>query len=236
MSTRLTTVPAAIGALFAVGLFTATSAAAQAPVSQSSDLRALHLRMPGEDFVSVEPVGEDVRIRVVHVGRVNDWCPGFVVQAVEKTLLRTTVQRVAGLRVCTMTNERVESALTRAEAHRVRMHFYASVDAVVADCPNAEREFVFVVPPDVDRVTLEQQSPDVEALWNLGARMRAVAMGNEPFENAAPETRAAREALGSALVPVLLDGKYSPYLAPLLADYTGPPEEREPNWVEVIDL
>jgi hypothetical protein len=70
---------------------------------RSSELRALYLRLTvddGTDFVNVEPLAADVRVRAVRVASVNEWCrPGWVVQAVEKIVPRTTVQALAGV-VC----------------------------------------------------------------------------------------------------------------------------------------
>jgi len=160
------------------------------------------------------------------------------VQAVETTLPRTTVQAVAGLRICAISNRRVERALKRAPDHHTYVDFIGSLDAVIADCGAAEREFVFAMPPLVDREVLRRRSPDVAALWDLGARLRAVAMGSEaddPFAGATPEIRAAREALGTSIVPELLVGKYAIYLKRRLAGYTGPPAEWEPQWVEVVE-
>ena len=86
------------------------TAAAAAP-----ELQAIHARIGvnyGDDFVIAEPVGPDVRLRVVRVALANEWCPGVLVQAVEKVLPRTTVQAVARLRVCSITDRRVATALS----------------------------------------------------------------------------------------------------------------------------
>ena len=49
------------------------------------ELQAIHARVGinyGDDFVIAEPVGPDVRVRVVRVASANEWCPGVLVQAV----------------------------------------------------------------------------------------------------------------------------------------------------------
>jgi hypothetical protein len=77
------------------------------------ELQAIHARVGinyGDDFVIAEPVGPDVRLRVVRVASANEWCPGVLVQAIEKVLPRTTVQAVARLRVCAITDRRVATA------------------------------------------------------------------------------------------------------------------------------
>ena len=86
--------------------------------------------------------------------------------------------------------------------------------------------------------TLRRRSPDVMALWELITRMQKITLQKEaddPFAGATPQERAAREALGTALVPFLRAGKYAEYLEPHLSKYTGPPTEREPSWSEIVD-
>lgn len=159
-------------------------------------------------------------------------------QAVEKVLPHTTVQAVAGRRVCAISRQRVESALKRSPDRYGYVDFIGSIDAVIADCGAAEREFVFAMPPMVDRHALSRRAPDVAALWALGARMRRLASdrkADDPFMDAMSDSRAAREALGTSIVPELLAGKYAPYLTPRLTGYAGPPTQLEPSWVEVVE-
>ena len=213
----------------------------RAEAGQSQGLRALHLRMTvdgGDDFVIVEPAGSDVRVRAVRVASASLYCPVLLVQAVERILPRTTVAAVAGLPVCGMSSRRVENALKEARSYRGSIDFIGRVDAVVADCGGADKEFVFIMPPLVDHEVLRRRSPDVKALWDLGEGMRALAFdrsSNDPFADAPPEGQAAREALGTAMVPVMLAGKYADYLKPNLAIYAGPPTVRDASWVEIVD-
>ena len=109
---------------------------------------------------------------------------------------------------------------------------------MIADCGGEDKDFVFVMPPMVDMEVLGRRSPDVKALWGLGEEMRVLAFdrnAEDPFAGGAPEVRAAREVLGTAMVPVLLTGKDAPYLKQSLASYVGPPTQREPSWVEIVD-
>ena len=218
----------------------------QRTAAAAPELQAIHARIGvnyGDDFVIAEPVGPDVRLRVVRVASANEWCPGVLVQAVEKVLPRTTVQAVARLRVCSITDRRVATALKRAPDHQSHIDFIGHLTAVIAVCDGTDREFAFIVPPMIDHDLLRRQSPDVKALWDLGARLRALAFVGEaddpdfPFEGATPERRAAREALGTSMVPVLLAGKYETYLRrqPTLDGYTGPPAVRVPEFAEVVE-
>jgi hypothetical protein len=210
-------------------------------VPTNPDLRALYIRLTlndGDDFVSVEALGADVRVRVVRVAEASEWCPGWVVQAVEKMVPRTTVQAVAGVRVCAISTQRVENALKRAPAHYGYVDFIGSIDVVVADCGGRERVFVFKMPPLIDRAVLRRRAADVSALWDIGVRTRALAShsgASDPFEDSTPAVRAAREALGTSIVPDLLAGTYGDYLKQPLTGYTGPPIQREPSWVEVLE-
>ncbi|MDO8680667.1 MAG: hypothetical protein Q7R30_19290 [Acidobacteriota bacterium] len=111
-----------------------------------------------------------------------------------------------------MSSRRVENALKAAPASYQAIDFFGRVDAVVADCGGADKEFVFIMPPLVDHEVLGRRAPDVKALWDLGGRMRALAFdrsSDDPFADATPEVQAAREALGTAMVPVLLAGRYA---------------------------
>lgn len=208
---------------------------------QAHALRSLHLRMNvdgGDDFVFVEQAGPDVRLRAVRVVNANGHCRSLVVQAVERILENTTVAGVAGLRVCGISNARVTEALKRSPSHEQPIDFFGSIAAVVADCDGADRDFVFAMPPLIDRDVLRRRAPDVEALWDLGRRLRSVALGkddDDPFSGATAQEVATRESLGTTLVPFLRTGKYGEYLEKSLSSYTGPPAERNPSWVEIVD-
>jgi hypothetical protein len=224
-------------------LRTTREAVSRAPRHQQrpSELRALYARLTvndGDDFVNVEPLGTDVRVRAVRVSAANEWCPGWVVQAVEKIVPRTTVQAVTGVRVCAISKQRVDTALKRAPDHYGYVDFVGSIDAVVADCDGVKRAFVFKMPPLIDRTVLRRRAPDVSALWDIGRRMRSLAGdrgASNPFEDSTPEGRSARETLGTSMVPDLLMGVYAGYLKQRLTAYIGPPIQREPSWVEVVE-
>jgi hypothetical protein len=208
------------------------------------ELRAVHARMTverGEDFVSVEPAGDGVRVRAVHVLTSNNWCPLTVVEAMERVLPATTVQTVVGVPVCDVSDAEVRRAVAKAPDFRGYVDFRGRIDAVVADCGERERGFAFVMPPVIDVAKLQRQSPRVAAIKGLGTRLRALVTGGapdayDPFEGMSAADRPTREALGTALVPELLRGPYSEVLTPRLTGYTQAPARRHPNFVEVVGL
>jgi TonB family protein len=231
------------------GLLADVAAAAPgAPgAARANRLQAFYVRGPGngtagsEDLIGVEAVGPDVRVRLIRVRRVDDFCPNLIVEAVEGMLPHTTVQAVAGVGLCSLPSRQVRLASARAQRHYSTVDFFGSVDAIVADCDRGARSFVLTQPPILDDRALRRQAPEVAALWNTASRV-----GNRittytfrdpdaPFR-AAP---AASEALGTALVPELLSERYvrllPDYLVKDLKHYTGPPAHRGMYPPDVID-
>ena len=225
----------AAGALSACG--------ARALAKPPTAVQSLHLRATtgsmGNDFVFVEPVEAGVRIRAVRVENANRECPSLVVQAVERVVPATTVQALAGAPVCSMTAARVEAAHRQAPYRGGDLvDFIGSIEALIAQCGGEERGFTRIAPPLVDDTVLHQRTPDVAALWDLLPRLQHLALDSrevDAFAGASPAVQAQREALGTALVPTLLQGRYGPYLRRVLADYTGPPAERDAVVPEVLE-
>ena len=215
-------------------------AAAHAQTPPAAELRSLHLRQTvwgGDEFVFVEPIGPDVRVRAVRVAHVNDHCPSLLVQAAETIVRGTTVQAVAKASLCSMTQARIDQA--HAQAPRLdTVDAFGGVEAVVAACGvGADREFV--APREFrDRDALARQSPDVADLWLILPRLRALVLDSSDttrFGRAPADVAARRAALGTTLVPELLKGRYGAYLRPILAGYDGPPVGRGPQFVELVD-
>lgn len=216
---------------------------------QSDQLRSLQLRMTvhgGDDFVTVESVGPDVRVRAIRVASIDEQCSLPVVQASERIFPRTTVAAIAGVQACKIAEQRVDKALKDAPGRYSTIDFLGSVDVVVAECGKREKVFLFQMPPLVDYDELQREAPDVSALWALGRRMRALAFTHrevdpdDPFDNPfgsyLPEVRTTQEALGTTLLPVLLNGAYEEYLRDQgFGSYRRAPTRREPAWVEVVD-
>ncbi|HMB81013.1 MAG TPA: energy transducer TonB [Vicinamibacterales bacterium] len=221
--------------------------AATATAQPVRSVRAFYVQMPaedGNDIVIVEPIGEDVRVRVVRIAFAHPLCPATLVQAVERILPHTTAQAVAGVRICAISNQRAALALKRAPDHHTYIDFGFSTDTVVAACQDGERVFVFQQPPMVNEKTLRRQAPDVAALWTLGRKARALATtrpDRDPLFGATDEERVAHEALGTSLVPELVSGKYDTlfrilsYVGRDLKAYTGSPAQREPLPVELVE-
>lgn len=226
-----------------LALLTASAAGETAAIAQErppAELRSLHLRQTvwgGDDFVIVEPVGPDVRVRVIRIARANEHCPSLQVEAAETMVSGTTVQAVAHAAVCSMTQGRVDRAHARAP-HVETIDARGGIEAVVAECGRGDRELVSRTPPFPDRDALERQAPDVAAVWNILPRLRTLVLdssGAATFEGATAEVMAQRVALGTTLVPAMLSGKYGEYLRPTLATYSGPPAGRHPTFVELVD-
>lgn len=218
----------------------AAATAAPAAAQQRDAVTAVEARIDvdrGFDFVFAEAVGEDVRVRWVRMATVNDLCPIWTVEALERTLPRTTVQAVVDVAVCRTSERAVRGAIERAPDHRGYVDFLGRVDALVAHCPRGDRTFVFAMPPNIDRERLKRQDPAIERVWDVGSRLRALVVGRyeDYYLDMPREGREAREQLGTALLPMLRRSSYDTMFAPL-ADYTGPPAVREPDFVDVVGL
>jgi hypothetical protein len=192
----------------------------------------------GEELIFVEAVGADVRLRWVRVAAVDEWCPGRTIEAMERTLPRTTVQAVVNAPVCALSEAAVEAALKRTSSRQDTVDFFGSIEAVVAECRAGERGFVFKQPPIVDRDRLKRRDPGVARIWGIAERLRGLVTGrNDRYFEALPaDGRAERERLGTSVVPDLLASAYGDLLRPLVTGYTGPPTVRALDWVEVIGL
>jgi TonB family protein len=215
-------------------------AAAGAQAAPPGELRSLHLRQTvegGDDFVFVEPVGPDVRVRAVRVAHLNQHCPSRVVQAAERMLRGTTVQAVVAVPVCSMTQSRIDRAQARVPRWEP-IDAFGGIEAIAAECDTEEREFVSRTPPFPDRDALQRDAPEVAAMWTMLPRLRALALDSAaaaPFASADAGVMSRRTSLGTAVVPALLSGKYGQYLSSMLADYAGPPAGSHPSFVELID-
>jgi TonB family protein len=194
-------------------------------------LRSLYIRQNaptwgGEEYVAVEPVGDDVRIRVIDVELASEWCTELVVSATERILPHTTVQAVADVPVCSLSERAVERAYARAEDRGPYYEFVSGAYVVVADCGGTERMFVHYSPPLIDTEKLRRISSTIFALRKMGRRLT----GDGPLTNTA---------LGTSLAPLLLSGTYAElvpdYLAKGLKTYQGPPAFRGGFVVELIE-
>jgi hypothetical protein len=244
-------------------LVASLSSVAIASAQSIDELRSIYVRM-NNDIVTVDAVGPDVRVRAIRIAYVNEYCPGLVVSAIERTIPHTTVQAVAGVHICSITDERARRAVAAAPSRYSGIDFIGSLDVVEADCGTGRREFVHQQPPIVDDKKLRRSAPDVWALWDLGDRLRSLAAGRQlpagyydPFDFAAPTSAAGRapESLGTTLLPELVSGRFQDafggercwnddnketpctpnYWAWRLRKYQGPPLQRGLLPVELVE-
>ncbi len=78
------------------------SQAAAGPKPPENQLRSFFVVYNGSEVTEVEPVGSDVRVRVIEAGPADQHCPNLVVSAVERTIPHTTVQAVARAQLCSI--------------------------------------------------------------------------------------------------------------------------------------
>jgi len=189
------------------------------------------------EIVSVEPVGRDARIRVIRVAAVNEYCPDIqLVTAAERLVRGATVQAVAGIDICDMSQRTIDRAMARSKTPRVDyVDYMGGGQTVVADCGGRQRVLgLFDTGPWVNFETLRRREPAVSALWELDDRL------SEHMLKASWEVpNPAQEVLGTALLPELRSKKYAAAfgdeLLEVLKGYTGPPTERELLPAEVLE-
>ncbi|HEY7292821.1 MAG TPA: energy transducer TonB [Vicinamibacterales bacterium] len=163
----------------------------------------------GHTIVSIEPIGPDVRVRLITIASVNDVCPDIrVVQAADRIVRPSTVQALARVRLCDMTQEIIDQALARSKTPPVNyVDYLGSQQTVVADCGG---------------------------LWDLSERL-----SEGMLTAGTPTSAAAYEAFGTSLVPELRSAKYATAFGDVLVNelegYTGPPAQREPLPAEVLE-
>jgi TonB family protein len=194
-------------------------------------LRSLYIRQNaptwgGEEYVSVEPVGDDVRIRVISVEYASEWCSELVVSATEQILSHTTVQTVVDVPVCSFSERTVKRAYARAADRGPYYDLISGVYVVVADCGGSERSFVHFAPPLIALEKLQRAAPTVLALWKMGDRLT----GQGPLTN---------HTLGTTLAPLLFSGTYAElvpeHFAKALKTYQGPPPFRGGLLAELVE-
>ena len=188
-------------------------------------------------IVSVESVGRDARIRVIRVAAVNNVCPDIqLVTAAERLVRETTVQAVAGIDVCDISQRTIDGAIARSKTPRVDyVDYMGGGHTVVADCGGQQRVLgVYDNAPWVNFETLHRRAPTVWALWDLYGRL-SERMLPDRWEVPDP----VHEALGTSLLPELRSTKYAAAfgdeLVNVLKGYTGPPAERDVLPAEVLD-
>src|SRR5436190_3962467 len=110
--------PKAFLAVVALALATASPRVpARAP-----DLRSFYIGSSvgfglwSHDIVSVDPVGPDSRVRAMRVISVSESCPQVrVAQAAERLVRHATVQGLARLPICDITQQRIDRAVSQSK-------------------------------------------------------------------------------------------------------------------------
>lgn len=209
----------------------------------------------GEQIVEVSQQGRDVRVRTITMEAASEQCPGVVVRADDQTVTNTTVQAVARTPLCSIDERRFARSVGRSRDHVVRsIDWFGWRGSVVASCNGQERRFPFVQRPgdQLDPATLVWRDPDVYRVWTLSLAATEGKLGRGPAEQPDQHTR---EAFGTTLVPDLVGGKYEAayrdacwdegqkktvpcepnYFAWRLEGYTGPPAQRGPLPLRLVD-
>jgi TonB family protein len=170
------------------------------------------------------------------IASVNDLCPEIrVVRAADRFVRPSTVQALARVRICDVTQEIIDRAVARSKTPRVSyIDYLGSRQTVVADCDGHQRVLELRdEPPWVNFETLRRRAPQVSELWDLGARL------SEDMLTTSPASAAASEAFGTSLVPDLRSVKYAAAFGDVLVNelegYTGPPAQRELLPAEVLE-
>lgn len=208
--------------------------------------------LPGwsNTILEVAPQGNDVRVRLIRISSANPDCPGLLVRAAERVIPHTTVRKVAGRDICSFSPGQVDSALKAAAPKYAQDYSDSATETIVAKCGNAEKEFDFPYPVEVDLKALDRDNPDVSKLWDTRYKIWMRTFGkNFSFDSPAPETQKKLAELGAKLVPELISGKYQTayngnkcdgkdcdnYLAWWLRDYAGTPEPYDPGVVTLLN-
>ena len=213
-----------------------TVAVTRAQPPQSPELRSFYVATYAgfgiwtDQIVSVESVGGDVRVRVMRFQSVNDACPEVrVVQAAERVIPKATVQAVARVPLCEVSQRTIDRAHARSKTPGVHyVDYMGASQTVVADCEGHQRVLQLRdTAPWLNFETLRRVAPAISALWDVRDRLSA---GMLPMTSQVPSPAA--ESLGTSLVAELRSPKYAAAfgdaLATALEDYNGAPRQREP--------
>lgn len=247
---------AKIWSVVAAMLLHAGASARAQPATPLQSFYVHSLIVSGEQIVDVSQQGLDVRVRTITMEGVSDHCPGWVVAAHDQVLVNTTVQAIAGAPLCSITERRHTRAVgkSRRKGNASSIDFLGWHGAVVASCAGQERRFPFVQEPgdQLDPAKLLNRDPDVYKVWTLTLAATEGTLGRGPAETPDQQTR---EAFGTTIVPDLVGGKYEAafrdacwnearkgtvpcepnYFAWRLEGYTGPPAQRGPLPLRLVD-
>jgi TonB family protein len=205
-----------------------------------------------EEILEVTPQGTDVRVRAIRISTANPYCGGQLVRAAERVLPDTTMRQMSEkVDLCSYTEQGVTAALKAAAPKGIQSIEDSATLTIVAKCGAQERVFGFPYPEEVDQEVLHRENPRVKLLWDLPYKVRSHVFGDHfSFLDATPAQEKELEDLGTKFLPELVSGKFDSafddytcagqkcdtnYLAWLLREYAGPPANRDPSTVELID-
>jgi TonB family protein len=239
--------------LLALAAFAWTLLSVGVSAQARARLESFYVTFSNSTIVHVEAVDAGVKVRLIHIDVHDDFCGTRVVRAYEVVVPSTTVEALAGTAICALSERRVDRAVERSREAFMRTRdgipSGPPFDAVVATCGGREQRFVFdyFSKPGIDEAALKRLDSEAHALFTVGERLVARVSGSAPGV-------ATQEALGTAAAADLLAGKYdgayrdmcvdengkrtgcSPaFWTQVLGGYTGPPEQRGPLPVELVD-
>ncbi|MGB6876760.1 MAG: energy transducer TonB [Candidatus Acidiferrales bacterium] len=204
-----------------------------------------------EEILDVEPQGKDVQVRLIHITSATQFCGGSLLRVVERTLPNTTVQKVVGRKVCSVTGQEVDAALKAAAPKVIESIFETDTVDLVPQCGTRQDVLAFPHPQDVEEKVLHRNSPRVEALWDLSYHIRRRVFGKYfSFRNLSSAQEKESEELEVKLLPELISGKYDAafnqnacngkkcepnYLAWELSGYKIPTTQ-DPSTVELVNV
>jgi hypothetical protein len=205
-----------------------------------------------DEILEVTSEGKDVRVRVIRISSATRYCGGQLVRAAERVLPDTTIKKLTGrVDLCSYTGHDVTAALNAAAPKGITDTWDSATLSIVAKCRAQERVLDFPYPAQVDLKALQRDNPRVRALWDLNYKVRSRAFGKRfSFRDLSAAQEKEFEDLGTKLLPELVSGQFDAgfgnytcanqkcdtnYLAWLLRGYTGPPANRDPAYVEIIN-
>jgi hypothetical protein len=162
-----------------------------------------------EEVLDVSPEGKNVRVELFHRSAATQFCGGNLLRAVERTLPNTTVQKVVGKKVCSVTGAEVDAALKAAAPKAMEAIFETYTIDLVPQCGTRQDVLSFPHPQEVDEKALRRENPRIDALWDLYYEVRSRVFGKHlSFDSLTPEQEKQSEDLGLKLLPELTSGKY----------------------------
>jgi hypothetical protein len=162
-----------------------------------------------EEVLDVSPEGKNVRVQLFHVSAAHQLCGGDLLRVEERTLPNTTVQKVVGKKVCSVTGQEVDAALKAAAPRATEGIFETDTIDLVPQCGTRQNVLAFPHPQDVDEKALHRENPRIDALWDLYYEVRRRAFGKHfSFDSLTPAQEKESEELGLKLLPELTSGKY----------------------------